>query len=238
MGTNAKVGFHATYVETNGNKLESGVGNAIVGSYLNSLNLSDTAIVFATSAPPDHVQFLTKDNHDEAGISVRLFDDTSGGGEKASDSPNSDIYRNVGDWTIAIDPSLGNGCFALGGYKDGLSLRFGFDARKSLSLYIIIFRDSWKSIKPGSEYEVGFQLDSDTRWSGKFHGIDVGGSKGLYIAVPVDDFLKDLSVAKTFHVSYNGAVIDSGNLPRVTDAISTVRECQSKQGVPSDPFAS
>ena len=42
------VGFHAAYVIRNGKQVETGVGNALIGAYLNELGLSDRAIVFVT----------------------------------------------------------------------------------------------------------------------------------------------------------------------------------------------
>jgi hypothetical protein len=43
----------------NGKKQETGSGNALVGAYLNTLGLTDEAIVFITSAAPDDVEFLS-----------------------------------------------------------------------------------------------------------------------------------------------------------------------------------
>jgi len=38
------VGFHAAYVIRNGKQVETGVGNALIGAYLNELGLSDRAM--------------------------------------------------------------------------------------------------------------------------------------------------------------------------------------------------
>lgn len=54
-----RVGFHASYIDDQGQKVESGVANAIVGYYLSQLNLSEKAVIFATLAPPDKVSWLT-----------------------------------------------------------------------------------------------------------------------------------------------------------------------------------
>ncbi|MDR3372324.1 MAG: hypothetical protein P4L98_01225 [Ancalomicrobiaceae bacterium] len=58
----AHVGFHAAYVEKNGALVESGAGNALVGAYLNGLGLSQKAIVFVTSAPPEGIEWLNQKN--------------------------------------------------------------------------------------------------------------------------------------------------------------------------------
>jgi len=67
----AHLGFHASYNEQGGALVETGVGNAIVGHYLSQLNLSEKAVIFATSASPYEINNLTADNSSEAEIDFR-----------------------------------------------------------------------------------------------------------------------------------------------------------------------
>jgi hypothetical protein len=46
----AQIGFHAAYIEKAGRASESGVGNALVGSYLTQIGLSENAVVYITQA--------------------------------------------------------------------------------------------------------------------------------------------------------------------------------------------
>ena len=46
MGSGAYIGFHAAYVEKAGQAIETGVGNALLGSYLNQIGLSENAVVY------------------------------------------------------------------------------------------------------------------------------------------------------------------------------------------------
>lgn len=62
------VGFHASYREENGDLIETGVGNAIVGHYLSQLNLSERAVIFATSASPRTITWLNAQNKMSSGI--------------------------------------------------------------------------------------------------------------------------------------------------------------------------
>ena len=55
----SKLGFHAAYQVVDGKATESGVGNALVGAYLNQIGLPDNAIVYVTSAPPEGIEWLT-----------------------------------------------------------------------------------------------------------------------------------------------------------------------------------
>jgi peptidoglycan hydrolase-like protein with peptidoglycan-binding domain len=57
----------------NGKKQETGSGNALVGAYLNTLGLTDEAIVFITSAAPDDAEFLSFQKAETLGIAVKQF---------------------------------------------------------------------------------------------------------------------------------------------------------------------
>lgn len=50
LGQGSKIGFHAAHSAGSGDV--SGVGNAIVGAYLNKIGLPTQAIIYITSAPP------------------------------------------------------------------------------------------------------------------------------------------------------------------------------------------
>lgn len=73
LGSTSRLGFHASYLEADGRKLETGVGNALVGRYLTQLGLSEEAVVFATMASPDSVTWLNMRNASAAGIAFELF---------------------------------------------------------------------------------------------------------------------------------------------------------------------
>jgi hypothetical protein len=67
------VGFHASYRDEGGRKVETGLGNALVGRYLTLLNLPEKAVLFATIASPDEVLWLDLENSDDAGIDFEIF---------------------------------------------------------------------------------------------------------------------------------------------------------------------
>lgn len=74
MDPTALVGFHAAYIEENGRVSESGVGNALVGAYLNELGLGFDAVVFVSSAAPDEINWLNAAKAQQAGIDVVLLE--------------------------------------------------------------------------------------------------------------------------------------------------------------------
>jgi TonB family protein len=68
LSPKGRVGFHASYRDNRGRLEESGVANALVGNYLTQLNEPRRAIVFATSASPTQILWLTRANSAAAGI--------------------------------------------------------------------------------------------------------------------------------------------------------------------------
>jgi len=70
------IGFHAAYILRDGKYIETGAGNALIGSYLNQLGLSDRAILFVTSAPPEGIERLSKQKAAAVGIPYRSVKDS------------------------------------------------------------------------------------------------------------------------------------------------------------------
>lgn len=77
LAPQGKVGFHASYQEESGELIETGVGNAMVGHYLSQLNLPEKAVIFATSASPHSITWLTPANKNSSGIDFQVLGDTA-----------------------------------------------------------------------------------------------------------------------------------------------------------------
>lgn len=82
-----RVGFHASYLDENGSKIETGVGNALVGHYLSQLGFGEKAVIFATSAPPDKLLWIDADNSKMAGINFEAMVSSSKANAKSADRP-------------------------------------------------------------------------------------------------------------------------------------------------------
>jgi hypothetical protein len=74
MGKKALVGFHAAYQIKSGRASETGVGNAVLGSYLGQLGLPDRAIIYLTKSGPNSMTWLTPKDARALGIDVAIFD--------------------------------------------------------------------------------------------------------------------------------------------------------------------
>jgi len=70
IGRTAKVGFHAASI----NGQEKGSGNALVGAYMNKLGLGYGAVLWATSASPSEIEYLTPAKAREFGIAVLVLE--------------------------------------------------------------------------------------------------------------------------------------------------------------------
>ncbi|MEI8400520.1 MAG: hypothetical protein WCG12_06905 [Alcaligenaceae bacterium] len=74
MAKNSKVGFHAAYIEDkSGKTIPAATGNALVGSYLNSLGLNESIVAFVTKAGATEVNWLNKDGADRLGLPVSII---------------------------------------------------------------------------------------------------------------------------------------------------------------------
>jgi hypothetical protein len=70
LAPGGRVGFHASSTQDeDGRLVESGLSNAFVGYYLSKLELSESAVVFATMTSPYALNWLTAENSEGAGIS-------------------------------------------------------------------------------------------------------------------------------------------------------------------------
>lgn len=74
LAPGARVGFHATFTTRDSMRMESGVGNALIGRYLTLLNLPERAVVFATMAGPETLNWLDADNKGSSGIDLEIVE--------------------------------------------------------------------------------------------------------------------------------------------------------------------
>src|SRR4051812_6687493 len=81
--------WRAAYVTEGGQVRESGAGNAVVGAYLNQLGLSQNAIAYLTSPPPDSLQWLTPNDARQLGIEVEVYEPSVAA--NTSNVPKTDV---------------------------------------------------------------------------------------------------------------------------------------------------
>lgn len=75
MAKSSEVGFHAAYKFEGNKKVETGMGNALVGAYFTRIGLPEKAVAYLTAAPPDKLLRLTPDLAKDIGVNFTLIDD-------------------------------------------------------------------------------------------------------------------------------------------------------------------
>lgn len=74
MDPDSRLGFHGVYIMENGKPVTSGAANAVMGAYLGSLGLPESAIYFVTDAKPEGMAWLTQAKASELGFDVFVLD--------------------------------------------------------------------------------------------------------------------------------------------------------------------
>lgn len=101
MEPNARVGFHAAYTLEGGKDTTiSGSGNAMIGAYLNELDLSIDAIIYVTNAGPESISWLDVAQANVIGIQVGNL------GESPPTKPKieTSLWEHNGS-TVALEPT-------------------------------------------------------------------------------------------------------------------------------------
>ena len=78
-------------------------------------------------------------------------------------------YSEAGAWTIAIDTTLGDGCFLYGEFEAGSVFRIGVD-RNNAGIYALWGDEKWQSIEYGKEYPIQVYFGDETPWKGDAEG--------------------------------------------------------------------
>ncbi len=149
-------------------------------------------------------------------------------------------WSQVGHWSIAVDPTLNNSCFALNEYDDGTVLRIGLDLSDEGIWYIMFGNDRWQSIEAGSDYDVSLKFDREAEWNAIASGIDMGGGINfLYVFGSDVNFFDEFVRKNTLKLFYDGSTIAQLSLSGSARAINAMLECQEAQDAapPADPFA-
>lgn len=252
LSESARVGFHATYSDEAGQKLESGVGNALVGRYFTLLNLPMKAIVFATEASPHELNWLEQSNYLNAGIEIKFIDDYSSDEPDGDDPPppapppirtqriepqsETRIWDTVGSWNIVVDRTLGDACFVLSEFEDDTVLRIGLDRRTPGQSYVMVANASWKSLVLGEEHPMKFQFDGESPWEATSEVIEVSGVKALSTPFKDNAFWAEFASSDELSIYAGARPVAMLSLDGSGKALDSLIACQ-KYWNGRDPFA-
>ena len=259
LSRSARIGFHAAYTDEGGRSVESGVGNAIVGRYFTLLDLPLTAVVFATAASPDSINWLNADNATEIGIAAKIVDDLvyedgSPTGSSASEDDGPEIIAtrdfawHGGVWTV-LSATDRAGCFAVlkfdseGGVSNNSALSISKDRNASYATFSLR-NDKFRSIVDGRDYRLAITFDTagrtDSGWGEKtFTGIAYeSGQHGLVTSLDWDDLRADIRSEEHVTFTMGSKFVDSYPLKGSVAALDQLDLCL-RSNLPSnlaDPF--
>jgi hypothetical protein len=153
------------------------------------------------------------------------------------------LWKNIeNSWSIYVDTTLGNGCFAVTVYDSGTVLRVGIDKTEG-GVYAILGNQNWKSLEKGKKYYVKTYFGNKSPWEGNAQAIDMSGMNFLTVSMKSKEnsvlFLKEFMEESAVRFTYNETVIANLKLTGSYKAGSEILECQKVMDAPNlnkDPF--
>jgi hypothetical protein len=159
--------------------------------------------------------------------------------EYAQSSNPSDVWRRVGNWTIAVDHTIDDGCFAMSSFDNDSVFRIGIDPVRSKSYYFILGNTNWTSLKVGEEYELDFQFDQESPWNGTARVVKIGNGIFLMVSFSDESFWNEFIGAQALSVTRGNVSVTQLRLDGSKVAFDALIECQTAQNnrkQARDPF--
>lgn len=150
------------------------------------------------------------------------------------------------NWVVAVDQTVGYGCFALASYEGGTVLRIGLAPESDVPAYIMLGDEDWKSLEYGKEYELTIQFDTLDPWTGTATGVSFGSDEFVFLMISFDnsDLVLEFMKRHQMSVKYQNNNIATLSLAGSYRAFVEVLACQDQMmsaGQPQqrvDPFDS
>ncbi len=153
------------------------------------------------------------------------------------------FWKSVGQWEVSIDPTIGNGCYALASWTGGTVVRIGLNPQAD-NFYLLIGNDAWSSLEAEKGYELTIRFDRRAPWDVAARGLQFNPGETVYLHAQSTkfDFIEEFMRSNRMKISYDGKEIDTLKLTGSSRAMKEVMACQEeadKRGAgATDPFAS
>lgn len=149
----------------------------------------------------------------------------------------------VRGWTIAIDTTLGGGCFMYTIFDGAASARIGFDMAAG-NIYLILADMDWTSIAANQSYNIDLQMGNRQGWSAAATGGRLGDVPTLTVTSTDSAFMEEFASQNSIKVWYKNSEIMHLSLKGSMAALNEVLRCQdavnaalASGGSGADPFA-
>ncbi|MDF0601750.1 hypothetical protein P1J78_13475 [Psychromarinibacter sp. C21-152] len=160
---------------------------------------------------------------------------------------DNDFWKAVGDWDINIDPTVGNGCYAIASWNGGTVLRIGRNPERD-NFYFLIGNPKWASLQPEAKYDIQIQFGNRPVWDVSATGLQFNPGETVYLHAQSNkmEFISEFQEALNMSISYNGSEIDKLKLTGSMRAWNEVEVCQQEMNrrapsvsppVSEDPFS-
>lgn len=140
-------------------------------------------------------------------------------------------YAETQNWSIAIDPTLNNGCLMISEFEDNSVVRIGIDMTTGDG-YILSANPAWQGIEEGQTYPVTIAVD-DATFDGVATGYPIDGLPGANVDFDNPDFLAGLVNAESLTLTHEGTDVMSLDITGSADAVAKLIECQDAQNAAS-----
>lgn len=156
---------------------------------------------------------------------------------------DSEFWKSVGNWDISIDPTVGNGCYALASWNGGTLVRIGRNPQRE-NFYVLIGNPKWASLEHDKDYEIQIQFGNRPIWDVSARGLQFNPGETVYLHAQSNkmDFIREFQRANNMKIRYNGNQIDNLKLTGSSRAWNEVEACQksvsARGNATDDPFAS
>jgi hypothetical protein len=89
-------------------------------------------------------------------------------------------WGKIGDWDIAIDTTIDNGCYALASWNGGTVLRIGRNPQQD-NFYVLIGNEKWASLQPDQDYEIQIRFGGSPKWDVSAVGLQFNPGETVYL---------------------------------------------------------
>lgn len=155
----------------------------------------------------------------------------------------------VRGWTVAIDTTLGGGCFMYTIFAGDASARIGFDLQAG-NIYLLLADLDWTSIAADQSYDIELQMGNRPSWTAAASGGRMGDVPTLMLTSTDSAFMEEFASQSSIKVWYKKNEIMHLSLKGSMAAMNEVLKCQDAVnaaltagggggggGGSSDPFA-
>ncbi|MCP3972159.1 MAG: hypothetical protein GY717_17915 [Rhodobacteraceae bacterium] len=153
------------------------------------------------------------------------------------------FWKSVGNWDVSIDPTIGNGCYALVSWDGGTTLRIGRNPEVQ-NFYLLIGNKKWSSLRADKSYEISIRFGNRSPWEVSANGFQFNPGEMVYLHAQSTKmgFIREFQRALNMRISYDGNEIDNLKLVGSRKAWDAVEQCQREvaargTGNLDDPFA-